>query len=130
MAETKEGSPPTKNASRGDSWVARHKVALIGGGIAIALVIIFVVLRNRGTGGGNVQGYPTGNTSSLASVNPFLNTSGDLSNLVGPQGPAGPPGPPGKRGPRGKPGGSHHHKKMPKNSGVVPIDHLANAHLK
>lgn len=128
-----ENPPPTKNASRGDSWVARHKVALIGGGIAIALVLVFVILRNRSSS--SVSGYPTGNTSSLASVNPFLNTSGDLSNLVGPSGPAGATGPagaPGPRGPRGKRGrpGRRRPPRRDKNVGLIPVDHLANAHLK
>jgi len=128
MADDEKGSPPSKNATRGDSWVQRHKTALIGGGIAIAAIIVFIVFKNRNSS--SVNGYPTGYTSSLANVNPFLNTSGDLSSLVGPAGPAGATGPAGPRGPkgprgqRGKPPPRHH---KPKESGVIPVEHLANA---
>lgn len=129
MAEnTQTATSPDKKGSKGDDWVKRHKTALIAGGIAIALVIVFIVLRNRG----GTTATPTGYTASLANTNPLLNTSGDLSNLVGPAGPAGPAGPPGKRGPRGprgKKGKPPTRKPHPKRTAAqIQAENLTHAH--
>jgi hypothetical protein len=108
--------PDTSSGGTGgkaDSWVKRHKVAIIGGGIAIALLIFIIIKRNSGT-----TAAQTGSTAALANAYPltqagigagygtgFGSSVGD-TGATGPAGPAGPPGPAGSPGSSGGSGGA------------------------
>lgn len=99
----------TQNASakgaggKADSWVSQHKAPLIGGGIALALVIFLLIRHNSNSSAGNTA-TATPYSTANPNTSPLLNTSGDLSNLVGPAGATGATGAAGATGPRGKTG--------------------------
>lgn len=131
MAET-TATPPSTNATKGNSWVSQHKTALIGGGIAVAAIFLFLFLHKSNTG--------TGTTSTTNSAIPLLDTGGGNLQIgqPGPQGPTGPqgprgktgnPGPRGRRGPRGKKPVHHPKRHPPHRKHGIPTNGLTHAHI-
>jgi hypothetical protein len=125
MADTATANG-SKSATRGDSWVAKHKTPLIVGGIAVVLLLVFLYIHSQGSSSSTITS--TGSTAGLNSTLGGLSSSGDLNSLVGPAGPTGAKGKRGKRGkrgPRGKKPVTHHKK----SSGTVPTHELTHAHI-
>jgi hypothetical protein len=125
MADTKTGNAATSaTPGKSDSWVSKHKTALIIAGVAGALLLVFLVLRSKKTSA-------TASSANLGYYNP-AQTQGSLSNLTGPQGPPGPrgpkgpPGPPGKKPPKPK---HHHHHKPDTSKSKIPANQLTHAHI-
>lgn len=104
MADEKATNTSTtttgKKGGQGDSWVQKHKVALIGSGIAVGLVILLIWKNYHSSS----TTSSAGNTASTALsgypyTTPGYNYQQPTGYNGGPAGPQGPPGPAGSSTP-------------------------------
>jgi len=109
-----EAPSAERAASKGGSWISKHKTAAIIIGLVVAMLVVYFIFRAQGSAAS------ASGTVSGPGAQPVIG-GGPPTVVEGPPGPAGPRGERGKRGKRGPSGGNKHKKNTNKSTSAPQV---------